>query len=224
RHIVELLGGDAHLRGLFLEKVDAPDLGRRDWCGLKGDKQFRDTLADARRVLQDMAAALEYLHEKEILHNDIKPANILNNKTNGAVLADVGLATGLTSAPSSWGTPWYVPPEFLWRRQRGAPADLFALGIVMMYLLGYIAIPECEQQAKTWLIAQVHGASASPAAMAMVNWLRVVRDTRKELQEATDRTAQLVLGMLEQRSQDRITACELDTAIQSIRAECQGLL
>ncbi|KAK2011602.1 kinase-like protein [Colletotrichum eremochloae] len=224
KHIVKLLGGDVHLGALFLSKVDAFDLGTSQWCDRKGDNRFRGTPADARRVLQDMAAALRYLHDEELLlHNDIKPANILYDKKDGARLADFGLATRMMSPPSSGGTPWYVPPEFLSRKERKAPADVFALVIVMIYLLGYIAIPEFSMRTKPWMIAEVHDRSASPAAKAMASWLRWVRDARGQLEKATDVTAPLVLRMLEPFPRRRITACELDTAIQNTRARRYAL-
>ncbi|KAK2771381.1 Calcium/calmodulin-dependent protein kinase type 1 [Colletotrichum kahawae] len=216
-HIVELLGGEIELGALFLRRVDARDLGKSEWCNRGGDWRFRGTCADAKRVLQNMASALRYLHDSNLVHNDVKPANILYHRQKGAKLVDFGLATRLGSAASTGGTPWYLPPEFLSRKQRGAPADVFALGIVMAYLLGCIAIPDCGREAKMWLIAQVHGNSGSPAAKAMADWLRIVNEVRRNLQDNNDPAHQLVLRMLTQRPKDRITAWDLDAKISAVR-------
>lgn len=212
---MELLGGDAHLGCLFLGRINAHDLGKPYWCDLGSNMHFKGRTRDAERILRDIAGALCYLHHQKVVHNDVKPANILYRRGNGAVLIDFGHATSTDYSPPSGGTPWYPPPEFLSRKKRGPPSDVFALGVVMIFLLGHIAIPESGQQSKSWRIAQVNSESASSATIAMATWLGVIQDARQSLEVATDRTTQLVVRMLKPRPRERITARELDTILQT---------
>ena len=52
------------------------------------------------KTLKDIAAGLEYLHNGNIIHNDIKPGNILIDKNGNAVLSDYGISSVLESGSS----------------------------------------------------------------------------------------------------------------------------
>ena len=98
--------------------------------------------------------ALAYAHARGILHNDIKPENVLLGDFGEVYLADWGLAKAIKDAripaPSllhttaldirasshASGTPGYIAPEVLRRDEAiDARADLFALGVVLYELL-----------------------------------------------------------------------------------------
>ncbi|KAL4613208.1 serine/threonine-protein kinase ULK3 isoform X2 [Arapaima gigas] len=87
----------------------------------------------ARRFLQQIACALQFLHERNISHLDLKPQNIL---LSGSVLklADFGFAQYM----SPWdeqsvlrGSPLYMAPEMVCRRQYDARADLWSVGVIL---------------------------------------------------------------------------------------------
>ncbi|CAE8689282.1 unnamed protein product, partial [Polarella glacialis] len=75
-------------------------------------------------------AGLEELHDRDIVHRDIKPGNILLFDQDLTKLADLGV--GVTKANViGGGTPPYVPGE-VQRGQRGKPADVYAGGFTLL--------------------------------------------------------------------------------------------
>lgn len=71
---------------------------------------------DALRMFIPLADALQHLHEVGVVHRDVKPANILIDPRERALLADLGLAfardePSLTGSGGVLGTPHYVSPE-----------------------------------------------------------------------------------------------------------------
>jgi serine/threonine protein kinase len=164
--IVQLLGLDSRLHSLYLEDIATPSLAQRAWRG--PDDYFSGTPDDARRILDDMVSALAFVHRNGITYNDIKPGNILFSAARGAVFVDFGLSSDstytLVAATQTAGTPWYVPPEFMDSPQtgRGPPGDVWALGVVMLYLRRRLCIPD---QSTDWLIWEV-ASKRSPDAVA----------------------------------------------------------
>ena len=92
-----------------------------------------------KRLLQQMARALEHAWSSGILHLDIKPANILCDH-GGFMLADWGIAKTATRRaiamhPSSGGTLPYMAPERFMNEPNDIAADLYSLGITTFELL-----------------------------------------------------------------------------------------
>lgn len=130
------------------------------------------------RTLKDISSALAFLHADNIIHNDVKLLNILYSPVRGPILIDFGLSSNEDSKPTSGGTPWYLPPELLaaWDT-RGPLSDMWALGVVMMWLLGYIPLPE---KTKGWNIRDLHPdgewlAQHSIARNTMLAWVNLVK-------------------------------------------------
>ncbi|GJP48217.1 hypothetical protein CLOM_g7485 [Closterium sp. NIES-68] len=90
----------------------------------------------ARRVFQDVSAALLYVHSQGVVHNDVKPANILCSSQGGAKLSDFGVCQEVTP-PNDWqrrspGTPAFTAPECCTGAPfRGMAADTWALGCTL---------------------------------------------------------------------------------------------
>lgn len=84
-----------------------------------------------------LASGLLYLHSQSVLHNDIKPANILV-KTTDLIYADFGTSSTTSDVPhtshSPTLTPIYAAPEVLHFSKRSAGSDVFSLGCVFLEL------------------------------------------------------------------------------------------
>ncbi|XP_042195379.1 serine/threonine-protein kinase Nek4 isoform X2 [Callorhinchus milii] len=79
-----------------------------------------------------IAMALQYLHEKHILHRDLKTQNIFLTKSNIIKVGDLGIARVLEShhdmASTLIGTPYYMSPELFCNRPYNYKSDVWALG------------------------------------------------------------------------------------------------
>ena len=100
---------------------------------------------DVVRIVTGVADALDYAHQQELLHRDVKPSNILlaqsDSKFSRALLADFGIArwvadtAGLTATDMTVGTVAYAAPEQLMGQALDGRADQYALAATAFHLL-----------------------------------------------------------------------------------------
>jgi eukaryotic-like serine/threonine-protein kinase len=145
-HIVPLLdSGEVHGQPYYVMPYVAGE-SLRDRLTREGNL----AIDEARRIAQEVAAALDYAHRENVLHRDLKPENIL--LADGlAVVTDFGIAraisraaerddggqtTTLTATGISLGTPAYMSPEqAAGSRELDARSDVYALGCVLYEML-----------------------------------------------------------------------------------------
>jgi hypothetical protein len=140
RHIVQFLGaclnGPQGTAMLVTELMELGDLWRalpaRDGQGHRIFSWNRR----GKRVMQDVARGLRYLHSKRIVHFDLKSANILLSRAGTAKLADIGMArvlhkSYLSMVSSGLGTFAWSAPEVLAGRRCGCKADIYSWGVVL---------------------------------------------------------------------------------------------
>ncbi|PAN29435.1 hypothetical protein PAHAL_5G226200 [Panicum hallii] len=149
RSLVRLLGycllqgrpGDTHGQYLVYPFFEN---GSLDWWLFNGEERRRLLpWPTRRRIAVDVARALAYLHHecrRQILHLDIKPANILLDGSFLAHVSDFGIsmsiAQDLTSVDTCGrGTPGYMAPE-IWFSSLSTKSDVYSYGMTVLELVG----------------------------------------------------------------------------------------
>ena len=99
--------------------------------------------AQAAELVKTIAEAIQYAHQRGILHRDLKPQNVLIDEQGRPHVTDFGLAkrtgadSNLTQTGAVMGSPSYMPPEQATGRQDqiGPHSDVYSLGAILYQLL-----------------------------------------------------------------------------------------
>jgi Protein kinase domain len=90
-----------------------------------------------RSVAKQLAAGLAYIHSQYQIHRDIKPENVLLNNRGDVKISDFGLVKQLSSSNdvchTFLGTTSYLSPERITGKDFSFPADIWSLGITLIY-------------------------------------------------------------------------------------------
>lgn len=202
-NIVSLMAFDGRLLALHLELLpESLAQGR--------DSPF--SLSDASKIYSNVSSALLYLEQEGIVHNDIKPSNIAYSASRGAVLLDFGIAS-LSNELSGGGSPWYLPPEFTSSSIRSPAGDIWALGIIMLYVLNKIQYP--ETMAESWSINEIRKAS-SAAKKQMMAWLEIIYSARNLL-DGTSPIEYATFLMLDENPVSRMKAKGIQNTLDFVQ-------
>jgi len=96
----------------------------------------RPPVAQVLKIVIKIASALQYAHEHQIIHRDVKPSNLLLDEFDEPLLADFGVAElmdwpSLTLSGTLTGTPMYMSPEQARSEEVTPASDVYSLAVVL---------------------------------------------------------------------------------------------
>jgi tetratricopeptide (TPR) repeat protein/tRNA A-37 threonylcarbamoyl transferase component Bud32 len=89
---------------------------------------------EAAKVTHALCDALTAVHDAGLLHRDIKASNTMRDDNGRILLMDFGLSQDLQNAAGYAGTPTYMSPELLQGAAPSVQSDLYAMGVLLLYL------------------------------------------------------------------------------------------
>ena len=107
---------------------------------------FPEKIDHLRRYFVCLSQALNYIHESDVRHKDVKPANVLIDSSGSVILTDFGISRRFPKSTShvtndKWDlTRKYASPEIMKGKKvpRGDPSDVFSLGCVFLEMVTLI--------------------------------------------------------------------------------------
>jgi serine/threonine-protein kinase len=206
-HIVPIykVGRQEEVFYIIMRCIDGPSLR----VLLERNKKL--SVGDAARIARQVADALAYAHTHDIVHRDIKPDNVLLDKSGHVLVTDFGIAKAaqaahaatpgaaqLTSEGMIIGTPQYMSPEQASGDQLDGRSDIYSLGIVVYQMLS--GAPPFDGPSSASILAQQLTQPPPPI--------------RRERPDVSEEMAFVLERMLEKKPAKRFqTASEVSRAL-----------
>jgi len=178
-----------------------------------GSVNLRDTFvkqgpfdpARSVRLIRQVLLALESAHLAGMVHRDVKPANVLLTPDDDAKLADFGLVQSRAKVSKSGqalaGTPTFMAPELFSGTPASPQSDIYAVGVMLYYLLS----------------GRIPFSSERMARLIRLHQTAPVPDIRKVVPEIGDQLAEIVGRCLAKSPADRYaSAADLADQLQLI--------
>ena len=219
-HIVPIykVGRQQEIFYIIMRCIDGPSLRQLL------ETQRRLSVGDAARIARQVADALAYAHTHEIVHRDIKPDNILLDKSGHVLVTDFGIAKAaqdaheaakpssksLTSEGMIVGTPEYMSPEQASGDPLDGRSDIYSLGVVLYHMLA--GSPPFQGPSSASILAQQITEAPEPIRshrpdvpeeMAVVLDRMMEKSRNKRFQMASEVSRALV-GALPTAASDRV--------------------
>ncbi len=150
-------------------------------------------------IIIQVAKALKHAHQQGFIHRDLKPKNIMINKSDVVKLADLGLARAIsdreaaeTEAGKAFGTPYYISPE----QARGTvnigpAADIYGLGATFYHMVtgkvpfeGKNPTEVMQKQIRDPLVPPDHVVAELSTGTALIIEMMMAKDPRDRHQSA----------------------------------------
>jgi predicted Ser/Thr protein kinase len=180
----------------FLESGDLTDL-------LQGQPL---SLPQIRRLISQLGDALDYAHQRGLIHRDVKPSNVLLDERGNCLLMDFGITkivegtAKFTATGGFIGTPAYMSPEQGLGRKLDGRSDIYALGI-MLYEMVTGRVPYRAETPMAVVVKHINDPLPPP------------HQVNPDLPEAIER---IILKALAKQPEDRYpTAGDMVRALQT---------
>jgi serine/threonine-protein kinase len=176
------------------------------------EQHKRLSVGDAARITRQVADALAYAHSHDIVHRDIKPDNILLDKSGHVLVTDFGIAKAAQAAQAAApvsaqlttegmivGTPQFMSPEQASGDRLDGRSDIYSLGIVLYQMLA--GNPPFDGASSASILAQQLTQTPTPIRrqrsdvseeLAAVLDRMLAKDPAKRYQTATEASRALV--------------------------------
>eukprot|EP00105_Crassostrea_gigas_P014522 XP_011431210.1 PREDICTED: uncharacterized protein LOC105330955 isoform X1 [Crassostrea gigas] len=116
-----------------IEYADGGTLAQKLAAMATKDKNIEEK--EVLQIFQQIVAAIRHIHELNILHRDLKTANIFLTKEGVVKVGDFGISKMLSSANKGantvLGTPYYISPEMCEGKPYNDKSDIWALGCIL---------------------------------------------------------------------------------------------
>ncbi|XP_038654742.1 serine/threonine-protein kinase PDIK1L-like [Scyliorhinus canicula] len=180
-----------------------------------------------RTFMQQLSAAVVFLHLNQIIHRDLKPDNVLiTNTPRGAVLkvADFGLSKIRQGRGSMdrrqmstvCGSDFYMAPE-LWEGQYSAKVDIFALGIMFWAMIERITFRDVEVKKELLGVYVSKGRELVPVGKALMeNPSLELQIPMKSKGVMNNYIQKLLKGMMAFNPQERPDAISLQAQVDKV--------
>ena len=148
---------------------------------------------------KDICKALILCENRNIIHRDIKPDNVMISSFGDYKLGDFGVSKvmGHTTAGTMTGTEGYIAPEVLHMEKYGKEVDIYSLGIVMYWLLNNRRMPFIEATGKL-----------TPSKVNEASLRRYQGEKIPAPYKGSAELKQIVLKACEYRPKDRYTSAQ----------------
>ncbi len=124
-------------------------------------------------LLVQLCRVLAYVHNRGVVHRDLKPGNVLIDRDGTVKLVDFGLVGFVSESGSLMGTPAYLSPELIAGRRSDHRSDLYSLGILLYQLL-VRQLPSAVHAAGDILDWHARSTITFPEGSPVPDWLRQI--------------------------------------------------
>lgn len=157
---------------------------------------------EALRLFRELMFALGDIHEKGILHRDLKPQNLMFRRDGSLAIVDFGIAKNIAAADRTGqgevlGTPRYMSPEQVQGRALDLRTDIYSAGVLLYQMLTGQHLFDGE----TAMEVAMHHLNTEPPLLPehLGEYQRLVEKLIEKDREARFRNADEVIGFLSRK-------------------------